>query len=153
MKTILTYGTFDLLHVGHVRLLRRARAMGDRLVVGCSTDEFNLVKGKSSLYSFSDRQEILQACRFVDVVIPESSWEQKLDDIRRHDVSVLAIGEDWKGHFDDLETGAGITVTYLSRTSGVSTTYVKDVLASFDRDKKVYLQELVSKLSAEIENL
>lgn len=153
MKTVLTYGTFDLFHIGHVRLLRRVRSMGDQLVVGCSTDEFNRLKGKDALFSYRDRKEILESCKFVDLVIPEHSWEQKIMDIEENEVSILAMGDDWRGKFDGLEKEAGVTVTYISRTPGVSTTKVKDVLSSLNSDRKANLLKLVEDLSAELEEL
>src|SRR5690606_18210496 len=103
MKTILTYGTFDLFHVGHLHLLRRLRALGDRLVVGVSTDEFNVLKGKRTVIPYADRVEIVHALRCVDLVIPEACWEQKEDDIRAHQVSIFGMGSDWTGRFDDLK--------------------------------------------------
>ena len=126
-KTILTYGTFDLFHVGHVRLLRRLAGLGGRVIVGCSTDAFNDIKGKSCVMPYAERVEILEACRFVDQVFPEDTWEQKVDDVRRFDVDVFAMGEDWRGEFDYLN--AHCEVLYLERTSGVSTTDLK-VIAS-----------------------
>jgi glycerol-3-phosphate cytidylyltransferase len=128
MKTILTYGTFDLLHVGHVRLLRRARAMGDRLIVGLSTDDFNLLKGKKSFYSFIRRLEILKAIRYVTIIIPENSWEQKERDIKRYSASVLVQTTDWRGKFDHLRSLC--KVIYLPRTKGISTTLIKSAFIS-----------------------
>lgn len=120
MKTVLTYGTYDLFHVGHVRLLRRLRALGDRLVVAVSTDEFNALKGKSATYPFEQRAEIVAACRYVDEVIAERSWEQKPTDIGQTCASVLGMGDDWKGRFDHL-SAHGVRVVYLPRTPVVST--------------------------------
>lgn len=119
-KTVLTYGTFDLFHVGHVHLLRRLSELGDRLIVGCSTDEFNDIKGKKCIMPYEDREIILRACRYVDDVIPESSWDQKPTDIRRLNADIFAMGDDWAGKFDDL--GTYCDVIYLPRTEGVSTT-------------------------------
>jgi glycerol-3-phosphate cytidylyltransferase len=123
MGTVLTYGTFDLFHVGHVRILRRLRELGDRLVVGLSTDEFNALKGKVATYPFEQRREILEACRYVDEVFPERSWEQKTTDIARVGATILGMGDDWVGRFDDLAT-SGVRVVYLRRTPAVSTTAV-----------------------------
>lgn len=123
MKRILTYGTFDLLHRGHIELLRRAREMGDFLVVGLSTDEFNALKNKKSFYAFEERKLVLEAVRYVDLVIPEDNWEQKENDIRRHGIDALVMGDDWKGKFDDL--GEFCEVVYLPRTAGISTSMVK----------------------------
>jgi glycerol-3-phosphate cytidylyltransferase len=121
--TVLTYGTFDLFHHGHVRLLQRLSQLGDELIVGCSTDEFNDIKGKRCVMPFSQRREVLEACRYVSRVIPEETWEQKRSDIVNHNVSVFAMGDDWTGHFDDL--GDLTRVLYLPRTPDVSTTELK----------------------------
>ncbi len=123
MKNILTYGTFDLLHRGHINLLRRAREMGDRLIVGLSTDEFNTVKNKSAFYSYEERKLVLEAIRHVDNIIPENSWEQKQEDITRHKIDILVMGDDWTGKFDELVDLC--EVTYIPRTSGISTSMVK----------------------------
>lgn len=123
MKKIITYGTFDLLHTGHINLLKRAKDLGDYLIVGLSSDEFNLLKGKKSVYSFSDRKLILESLRFVDEVIAEHDWEQKTSDVRNHQVDTFVIGDDWEGHFDFLKEDC--EVIYLSRTPNISTTQVK----------------------------
>jgi glycerol-3-phosphate cytidylyltransferase len=123
MKKILTYGTFDLLHRGHINLLKRAKAMGDFLIVGLSTDEFNNLKNKHSFYSYEERKLVLEAVRYVDLVIPEDNWEQKVNDITEYDVDVFVIGDDWQGKFDDLKSQC--EVVYLPRTSGISTTQTK----------------------------
>lgn len=130
-KRILTYGTFDLFHYGHVRLLRRLAALGDKLIVGVSTDEFNAIKGKSAVMTFAQRRETLEACRFVDMVIPEEHWDQKRTDIVNHNVSIFAMGDDWEGKFDDLSDLAD--VIYLPRTPDISTTDVK----SWISDKEI----------------
>ena len=123
MKTVITYGTFDILHIGHINLLRRARALGDRLVVGLSTDEFNRGKHKSSLLNYENRKAVLESIRHVDVVFAESTWEQKVDDIRKYAADVFVMGDDWTGKFDFL---AGFCeVRYLSRTPEVSSTEIK----------------------------
>jgi glycerol-3-phosphate cytidylyltransferase len=98
MTNVITYGTFDLFHVGHVRLLQRLRSLGDRLIVGCSTDEFNDIKGKKSVIRYNERAEILSSCKYVDLVIPETTWEQKCSDIQKHDVRIFAMGDDWVGN-------------------------------------------------------
>lgn len=122
-RIVLTYGTFDIFHVGHVRLLRRARALGDRLIVGCSTDEFNAQKGKKSVFSFEERQEILSSCRYVDQVIPETEWAQKRNDILKYKADIFVMGDDWRGKFDDL---SDLTeVVYLARTEDISTTQIR----------------------------
>jgi glycerol-3-phosphate cytidylyltransferase len=122
-KTVLTYGTYDLLHKGHILLLERARQLGDRLVVGVSTDEFNRVKNKECVYPYADRFLIVSAIKYVDIVIPEENWEQKVDDIKRYNVDVLVMGNDWEGQFDRL--GEHCEVVYLPRTPGISTTEIK----------------------------
>lgn len=127
-KVIITYGTFDLFHVGHVRLLQRARMLGDRLVVGLSSDEFNRVKGKSAFFTFDERKEILMACRFVDEVFSENSWDQKEDDIRKYNASIFVMGSDWTGKFDYLQRIC--EVIYLDRTEEVSSSSIKRALRS-----------------------
>lgn len=127
MKTIITYGTFDILHLGHINLLRRARALGDRLVVGLSTDEFNSGKHKSALLTYENRKAVLESIRYVDVVFPEETWEQKADDIRKYGANVFVMGDDWEGKFDFLS--AHCTVRYLPRTPEISTTEIRESLA------------------------
>lgn len=128
MKKVITYGTFDVFHYGHVHLLKRARALGDYLLVALSTDEFNRLKGKKALYSYEQRKEILEACRYVDEVIPENTWEQKEDDVRTHDVCIFVMGDDWEGKFDFLKSTC--EVVYLPRTQGVSSTQTRGFLNS-----------------------
>lgn len=128
MKTVITYGTFDLFHHGHVKLLRRARSLGDRLIVAVSTDAFNAIKGKKCVYPFEHRQEIVSAIRYVDQVIGEDQWEQKENDIASNQVDLFVMGDDWKGRFDHLSHLC--EVIYLPRTDGVSTTAIKGELAS-----------------------
>lgn len=124
MRTILTYGTFDLLHIGHINLLRRARNLGDRLIVALSTDEFNWVeKNKTCVNNYEDRKVILESLRFVDHVIPEENWAQKVTDVEKYNVDVFTIGDDWEGHFDFLKDKC--EVVYLTRTANVSTTEIK----------------------------
>lgn len=123
MKTVITYGTFDILHVGHINLLRRARALGDRLVVGLSTDEFNQGKHKSSLLNYENRKAVLEAIRYVDEVFPERSWDQKPGDIRRYSAAVFVMGDDWAGKFDFLSEYC--KVAYLPRTPSISTSSIK----------------------------
>jgi len=124
MKNIITYGTYDLLHIGHISMLRRCRDLGDRLIVALSTDEFNLrMKQKICIQSFAERKEILEAIRYVDLVIPEENWEQKITDVSRYDIAVFAIGDDWTGKFDFLRDHC--EVVYLPRTEGISTTIRK----------------------------
>ena len=131
MKTVLTYGTFDLFHIGHLRLLERARALGDRLIVGVSTDEFNEVKGKKTLIPYEHRAAIVAGIRHVDLVIPEKTWEQKIADIREHQVKIFVMGDDWQGKFDDLKDRC--EVVYLDRTDGISTSQFKEALAVIDQ--------------------
>ncbi len=128
MKRVLTYGTFDLLHHGHIRLLKRAKALGDYLVVAVSTDEFNAGKGKTSYHDYETRKEILESIRFVDEVIPESSWEQKLDDVKGHGIDIVVMGDDWadSDRFDYLEEYCELV--FLPRTEGVSTSEIKEDL-------------------------
>lgn len=132
-KTVLTYGTFDLLHVGHLRLLQRLRALGDRLIVGVSTDEFNLSKSKRCIIPYEQRADLIANLKQVDLVIPESSWEQKRADVLKYNVDIFAMGNDWKGKFDDL--GDLCKVVYLERTEGVSTTEIKSALSGFDETR------------------
>lgn len=122
---VLTYGTFDLLHYGHIRLLRRAAALGDYLVVALSTDEFNASKGKSSFYSYGVRKEMLEGIRYVDLVIPEENWEQKLSDIKKYHIDTVVMGADWADspRFDYLRDHCNLV--FLDRTEGISTTDVK----------------------------
>lgn len=129
MGLVVTYGTFDLLHVGHARLLAAARALGDSLAVGVSTDEFNQVKGKAAVVPYRERCELLLALRSVDSVFPESSWEQKADDLRRLNARVFVMGSDWTGKFDDLRSIC--EVIYLPRTEFVSTTVLRERAAEF----------------------
>lgn len=143
MKTVITYGTFDLFHIGHVQILERARSLGDRLVVGVSSDEFNAIKGKKSVFPYGHRARILQTLRCVDEVFPEHHWDQKMPDIRRHNASVFVMGHDWTGKFDELK--AICKVVYLPRTDGISTTEIKSAVKAFQTDK---IAELKSSLDA-----
>ncbi len=127
---VLTYGTYDLFHYGHIRLLQRARAEGTRLGVGLSTDEFNALKGKKAFMSYREREELLMTCRFVDFVFPENTWEQKRTDIKFHGAGVLVMGDDWKGKFDELETLC--KVVYLERTPLISSSLLRDGLKSYE---------------------
>ena len=126
MKKVITYGTYDLLHVGHINLLRRAKALGDYLIVALSTDEFNAIKNKKAYHSYEDRKIILESIRYVDEVIPERSWEQKTQDVIDNDVDIFVMGDDWEGKFDFLKDYC--EVIYLPRTEGISTTKIKDDL-------------------------
>ncbi len=128
MKRILTYGTFDLLHYGHIRLLKRAKKLGDYLIVALSTDEFNAIKGKKAYHNYETRKEMLESIRYVDLVIPENDWEQKKNDIQEYKADVVVMGSDWAGSdkFDYLKEYCD--VIYLDRTEGISTTKIKKEL-------------------------
>jgi len=128
-KTILTYGTFDMFHIGHLKLLQRLSAMGDELIVAVSTDEFNKLKNKTTLIPYEQRAEIVENIKCVDRVIKEENWEQKIKDIQRYGVDVFAIGDDWRGKFDFLEEYC--EVVYLERTKDISTTKLKKSLTNF----------------------
>ena len=135
MKRILTYGTFDLLHYGHINLLRRAKALGDYLVVACSTDEFNLGKGKKCYFSYEERKQLLESIRYVDLVIPEESWEQKANDVREYHIDTVVMGSDWEGseRFEYLRDIC--EVVYLPRTPEISTTQIKSDLGLMGEGK------------------
>ena len=126
-RIILTYGTFDLFHIGHLRLLSRDRALGDFLAVGLSTDKFNLSKGKKSVFSYEERHAILNGIRYVDEVFEENEWEQKRADLVRYQATALVMGSDWEGKFDQFSDICKII--YLPRTEGISSTYVKNLLS------------------------
>ena len=128
MKRVITYGTYDLLHRGHVNLLRRAKEYGDYLIVGLSSDEFNAVKNKKAYYSFEERKLVLEAVRYVDEVIREDTWEQKIQDVIKYKIDTFVMGDDWKGKFDFLK--AYCSVVYLPRTEGISTTKIITELAN-----------------------
>lgn len=125
MKRVITYGTFDLLHYGHINLLRRAKELGDYLIVALSTDEFNWnMKQKKCYFSYEQRKQLLEAIRYVDLVIPEETWEQKRTDVHLYHIDTFVIGNDWEGKFDFLKE-EGAEVVYLERTPDISTTKVK----------------------------
>lgn len=123
MKKVITYGTYDLLHVGHINLLRRAKELGDYLLVVLSTDEFNALKDKKAYHSYEDRKIILESIRYVDEVIPETCWEQKISDVVDNQIDIFVMGDDWSGKFDFLKEYC--EVVYLPRTEGISTTKIK----------------------------
>lgn len=130
MNRVITYGTFDLLHYGHINLLRRAKQYGDYLIVALSTDDFNWnQKRKKCYFSFDKRKALLEAIRYVDLVIPEESWDQKVTDVREYHIDTFVMGDDWKGEFDFLQD-EGVDVVYLPRTPEVSTTQIKRDLKS-----------------------
>lgn len=129
MKKVITYGTFDLLHYGHINLLKRAKQLGDYLIVGLSTDEFNeKEKNKKTYFSYEERKKLLEAVRYVDLVIPEENWQQKREDIKEFKIDTFVIGDDWKGKFDNLKDLCD--VCYLPRTPEISTTKIKNDLFS-----------------------
>lgn len=126
IKKVITYGTFDLLHYGHINLLRRAKAQGDYLVVALSSDEFNAIKGKKCYFTYEIRKQMLEAIKYVDEVIKEDNWEQKIEDVKKHHIDVFVMGDDWKGKFDFLKDYC--EVVYLERTPDISTTKIKNDL-------------------------
>ncbi|MEE0773641.1 MAG: glycerol-3-phosphate cytidylyltransferase [Merdibacter sp.] len=131
MKRVITYGTFDLFHIGHLNLLKRAKALGDYLIVAVSSDEFNLQKGKVCKIKDTDRMQIVEAIKYVDQVIPETSWDQKIEDVKKYDVDVFVMGDDWKGKFDFLKDYC--EVVYLPRTEGISSTQLKEELRNAEK--------------------
>ena len=133
-KNILTYGTFDLFHIGHLRLIRRMMDLGDNVIVGVSTDEFNELKGKKCWMPYSHRAEIVSSIQGVNLVVPEQSWEQKILDIKKYSIDIFAIGDDWRGKFDYLEDYCD--VIYLPRTEGISTTEIKKILSDIKPEFK-----------------
>ena len=134
MKRVITYGTFDLLHYGHINLLRRAKTYGDYLVVALSTDEFNLGKGKKCYFPYEKRKQLLESVRYVDLVIPEKCWEQKVTDVHEYHIDTFVMGNDWEGKFDFLKE-EGVDVVYLSRTPEVSTSQIKADLGLGSEDR------------------
>ena len=127
-KIVITYGTFDLFHVGHIRLLKRLSTLGDQLIVGISSDEFNSIKGKKSFFSYEERAEIVESCKYVTYVFPEHHWEQKKEDILAYNATIFAMGDDWEGKFDELSDLC--EVVYLPRTEDISTTEIKNALSN-----------------------
>ncbi|WP_419766227.1 MAG: glycerol-3-phosphate cytidylyltransferase [Arcobacter sp.] len=128
-KIVLTYGTFDMFHVGHLRLLNRLKNLGNKLIVAVSSDEFNEIKGKKTLIPYDQRALIVEHIKCVDMVIPEHNWEQKVSDIEKYDVDIFAMGNDWEGKFDFLKEHC--EVVYLPRTENISTTQLKLELNKF----------------------
>ena len=125
-KTVLTYGTFDLLHYGHLEILRRASLLGNKLIVGLSTDKFNDIKGKTCVLQYQKRKELLESLDYVDKVIPEDNWDQKVTDIQDNDINIFVMGDDWKGKFDELKEFC--EVIYFPRTKGISSTKLRSIL-------------------------
>ena len=128
-KTIITYGTFDMFHIGHLKLLQRLKSLGDELIVAVSTDEFNRGKDKKVMIPYAQRAEILENIKCVDKVIPEENWEQKVTDVQQYNVDIFAMGDDWEGKFDFLKEHC--EVLYLERTKDISTTQLKKSLTNF----------------------
>lgn len=126
MKKVITYGTFDLFHIGHLNILKRAKSLGDYLIVAVSSDDFNAIKGKKCIIPDYERMAIVEAIRYVDEVIPENSWDQKIDDIVNNNIDIFVMGDDWKGKFDYLNEFC--EVIYLPRTSNISSTMIKNKL-------------------------
>ncbi len=137
MKTIITYGTFDILHPGHVELLKKARELGDYLIVGISTDEFNEIKGKVAYNSYEDRKAMIEAIKYVDMIIPEEYWEQKIDDITKYNVDILVMGDDWKGSDKFTYLEDFVEVVFIPRIRNLSSTRVKQDLANPEINKFV----------------
>lgn len=123
MIKVMTYGTYDLLHIGHINLLRRAKALGDYLIVGLSTDEFNKIKNKDSFLLYKQRKTVLEAVKYVDKIIPEKNWEQKVNDIKKYKIDIFVMGSDWEGKFDNLKKYC--KVIYLERTTNISSTSLR----------------------------
>lgn len=127
MKKVITYGTFDLFHIGHLNILKRAKELGDYLIVAVSSDAFNEIKGKKCVIPDYERMEIVKAIRYVDEVILEESWDQKVEDVKKYNIDTFVMGDDWKGQFDFLKKYCN--VVYLPRTKGISTTQLKQGLS------------------------
>jgi len=140
MKTVITYGTFDMFHIGHLKLLERAKELGDRLIVAVSSDEFNKVKGKKVIIPYDQRAKIVESIKFVDMVIPEDNWEQKIKDVKDNNVDIFVMGDDWEGKFDFLKEHC--EVVYLSRTKNVSTTQFKNSAESIIKLLEQMVKEL-----------
>ncbi len=126
MRKVITYGTFDLMHYGHINILKRAKEQGDYLIVALSTNEFNEIKGKKCYFSYKERKKLVESVRYVDLVIPENNWDQKIEDVKEYKVDVFVMGDDWKGKFDFLNEHC--EVIYLERTPEISTTKIKNEL-------------------------
>lgn len=150
-KTVITYGTFDLFHIGHLKLLQRIKNLGDRLIVAVSTDEFNALKGKRTIIPYEQRAEIVANIKCVDLVIPENNWEQKIEDIQKYNVNIFTMGNDWEGKFDFLKEHC--EVVYLDRTEGISSTQLKQTLKSFSvsKDEIIKAFEILEQLRKDFE--
>ena len=125
-KIVLTYGTFDMFHIGHLNLLKRLKSLGSKLIVAVSSDEFNEIKGKKTIIPYEQRAAIVESIRYVDMVIPENDWKQKVEDIKKYNIDIFAMGNDWESKFDELKEFC--EVVYLPRTDGISTTQLKTSL-------------------------
>ncbi len=136
-KKVITYGTFDMFHIGHLELLKRLKNYGDELIVAVSTDEFNKIKGKKTIIPYEQRFKIVEAIKYVDKVIPEQCWDQKIEDIKKYDIDLFIMGDDWRGEFDFLKEYCD--VLYLPRTEGISSSELKDTLKTLSC---INLQEL-----------
>lgn len=150
-KIVITYGTFDLFHIGHLKLLQRIKNLGDKLIVAVSTDEFNTLKGKKTIIPYEQRVEIVSNIKCVDMVIAENSWEQKIDDIKKYNVDIFTMGNDWEGKFDFLKDYC--EVVYLDRTEGISSTQLKQTLKSFSvsKDEIIKAFEILEQLRKDFE--
>ena len=126
MKIVMTYGTYDILHYGHIRLLKKAKELGDYLIVGLSTDEFNAIKNKKSYYNYEIRKEMLEAIKYVDKVVTEKDWDQKENDIKKYNVDIITMGSDWENNEKFEKLKEFCEVVYLPRTEGISTTLIKN---------------------------
>lgn len=144
MKKIITYWTFDLLHKWHINILKRAKELWDYLIVGISSDEFNHIKNKKSFYSYEERKFLLEAIKYVDEVIPEENWEQKVSDIKKYDIDTFVIWDDWEGKFDELKEYCN--VVYLPRTKNISTTKLKTLIWDMNDDNILKLEEVLEAL-------
>lgn len=151
-KIVITYGTFDMFHIGHLELLKRIKGMADELIVAVSTDEFNQIKGKKTIIPFEQRAKIVESIRYVDMVIAENSWDQKKDDIKKYGVTHFVMGDDWRGKFDDLKELC--EVIYLPRTQGISSTELKDTLkalSSIDLNELNHAIEILKRIKENLE--
>lgn len=142
VKKVITYGTFDMFHIGHLKLFQRLSKLGDELIISVSTDEFNLNKGKRALIPFTQRKEIVENIKCVNKVIPENSWDQKVDDIKKYSIDIFAIGDDWEGKFDYLKEYC--EVIYLPRTRGISSTELRSKFGFLIRNFLVSLLKRVN---------
>ena len=157
-RVVLTYGTFDMFHIGHLNILKRAKELGDYLIVGVSTDEFNAIKGKKALMPYEHRKKIVESIKYVDKVIPERNWEQKVEDIKKYGVDVFVMGDDWKGKFDYLKDYC--EVVYLPRTPGISSTELRQTTAynqgyeeGYEDAKREIIQKLKENLNLSDEEI